>query len=111
MVLTSFRWVDQTFRSEAYPIYREPSGKNLYQNYGSVGSPEIDALLEKATRTTDTAAANKLYNQADAKIWALGHSIPLYQRPQVLAVRSDLANYGAGGLADDDYTKVGWLKK
>ncbi|MER7185434.1 ABC transporter family substrate-binding protein [Streptomyces hyaluromycini] len=108
--LTSFRWVDQTFRSQAYPIYREPSGKNLYENYGSVGSPEIDALLTKAGETTDTTAANKLYNEADAKIWALGHSIPLYQRPQVLAVRSDLANFGATGLASDDYTKVGWLK-
>ena len=109
--LTSFRWVDQIFRSQAYPIYREPSGKNLYQNYGSVGSPEIDALLKKATETTDTTEANKLYNEADAKIWALGHSIPVYQRPQVLAVRSNLANYGASGLADVDYTKVGWLKK
>ncbi|MFF4399248.1 ABC transporter family substrate-binding protein [Streptomyces sp. NPDC001480] len=108
--LTSFRWVDQVFRSEAYPIYRETSGKNLYENYGSVGSPEVDALLEKASRTNDTAAANKLYNEADARIWALGHSIPLYQRPQILAVRSNLANFGAGGLADDDYTKVGWLK-
>ncbi|MFK0103924.1 ABC transporter family substrate-binding protein [Streptomyces sp. NPDC091217] len=108
--ISSFRWVDQTFRSQAYPIYRQPSGKNLYQNYGSVGSPEIDALLKKATETTDTAAANKLYNEADAKIWALGHSIPLYQRPEVLAVRSNLANYGADGLASRDYTKVGWLK-
>ncbi|WP_435835565.1 hypothetical protein [Streptomyces avermitilis] len=34
-----------------------------------------------------------------------------YQRPQVLAVRSNLANYGAGNLADDDFTKVGWLTK
>ncbi|MFD8716462.1 ABC transporter substrate-binding protein [Streptomyces sp. NPDC059629] len=44
------------------------------------------------------------------QIWALGHSIPLYQRPEVLAVRSNLANYGADGLASRDYTKVGWLK-
>lgn len=108
---TSFRWVDQIFRSQAYPIYREPSGGNLYQNYGSVGSPEIDALLKKATETTDTTEANRLYNEADARIWALGHSIPVYQRPQVLAVRSDLANYGASGLANVDYTKVGRLKK
>ncbi|MFC7263166.1 ABC transporter family substrate-binding protein [Streptomyces lutosisoli] len=109
--LVSFRWVDQTFRSEAYPIYRQTSGKNLYENYGSVGSPAIDALLKKAGETTDTTEQAKLYNEADTKIWALGHSIPLYQRPQVLAVRSNLANYGAGGLADDDFTKVGWLKK
>ena len=99
------------FRSEAYPIYRQTSGKNLYENYGSVSSPEIDALLTKASETTDQTAANKLYNQADAKIWELGHSVPLYQRPQILAVRSKLANYGASGLEDRvDYTKVGWLK-
>ncbi|WP_398924808.1 hypothetical protein [Streptomyces sp. Ag109_O5-1] len=66
--------------------------------------------MKSTTETTDTAAANKLYNEADAKIWALGHSIPLYQRPEVLAVRSNLANYGADGLASRDYTKVGWLK-
>ncbi|MCT9077676.1 hypothetical protein [Streptomyces fulvoviolaceus] len=111
---TSFRWVDQTFRSQAYPIHREPSGRNLHQNYGSVGAPEIDALLEKATRTRDTAAANKLYDEAHAKIWELDHSIPLHQRPQVLAVRTDLADladFGAGGPADDDCTKVGRLKK
>ncbi|MFJ2827542.1 ABC transporter family substrate-binding protein [Streptomyces sp. NPDC087263] len=109
--LASFRWVDQVFRSEAYPIYRQVDGKNLYENYGSVGSPEIDTLLKQAAETTDPTEQAKLYNEADTKIWALGHSIPLYQRPQVLAVRSDLANYGAGGLADDDFTKVGWLKK
>jgi peptide/nickel transport system substrate-binding protein len=59
----------------------------------------------------DTTEANKLYNEADAKIWALGHSIPVYQRPQVLAVRSPLADYGASGLAHVDCTKVGRLKK
>ncbi|MEU8982050.1 ABC transporter family substrate-binding protein [Streptomyces sp. NPDC048309] len=109
--LVSFRWVDQVFRSEAYPIYRQAAGKHLYENYGSVGSPEIDALLKQAGEITDPTEQAKLYNQADTKIRALGHSIPLYQRPQVLAVRSNFAHYGAGGLADDDFTKVGWLKK
>ncbi|MFJ7148524.1 hypothetical protein ACIQVT_10020 [Streptomyces sp. NPDC100445] len=36
---------------------------------------------------------------------------PSTSRPQVLAVRSGLANYGANGLADVDCTKVGRLKK
>ncbi|WP_327431590.1 hypothetical protein [Streptomyces sp. NBC_01236] len=81
----------QTFRSEAYPIYRRTSGKNLCENYGSVGSPAIDTLLKKAGETTDTTEQAKLCNEADTKIWALGHSIPLCQRPQVLAVRSNLA--------------------
>jgi peptide/nickel transport system substrate-binding protein len=65
----------------------------------------------RASETTGTTERDKLYDEADTKIWALGHSIPLSQRPQVLAVRSHLAHYGAGALAEDDLTKVGRLKK
>jgi peptide/nickel transport system substrate-binding protein len=65
----------------------------------------------RASGTTDTTERDKVCNEADTKIWALGDSIPLSQRPQVLAVRSNLADYGASGLADDDLTKVGRLKK
>ncbi|WP_030969761.1 ABC transporter family substrate-binding protein [Streptomyces sp. NRRL S-1824] len=109
--LVSFRNVDQVYLTMSYPVYRQPKGKNLFQNFGSVGSPKIDKLLSKAAQTTDRAAAAKLYNEADVEIWKLGHSIELYQRPQIVAVRKDLANYGAEGLASVDYTKVGWLKK
>ncbi|MFE6892839.1 ABC transporter family substrate-binding protein [Streptomyces sp. NPDC057694] len=108
--LTSFRNVDAVFKSTIVPTFLQPQGKNLLQNYGSIGSPKVDALLKKAQRTTDTAEANKLYNDADRELWKLGHSIELYQRPQILAVRSGLANYGAEGLASSDYTKIGWLK-
>lgn len=109
--LTSFRNVDAQYLTSLTPTFRLPKGKNLFQNYGSVGSPEIDALLTEAGRTTDRTKAIALYNQADELIWKLGHSIELYQRPQISAVRKDLANWGAEGLADPDYTKVGWLKK
>jgi peptide/nickel transport system substrate-binding protein len=109
--LTSFRNVDAVYLTMLTPVFLEPQGKNLFQNFGSVGSPEIDTLLKKAGQTTDQAEAIKLYNEADVQIWKLGHSIELYQRPQIVAVQKDLANYGAEGLADTDYTKVGWLKK
>ncbi|MFD5076353.1 ABC transporter family substrate-binding protein [Streptomyces sp. NPDC058371] len=109
--LTSFRNVDAVYLTMLTPVFLKPQGKNLFQNFGSVGSPEIDALLKKAGQTTDQAEAIKLYNEADVEIWKLGHSIELYQRPQIVAVQKDLANYGAEGLADVDYTKVGWLKK
>ncbi|KPH97791.1 ABC-type transporter, periplasmic subunit [Actinobacteria bacterium OK074] len=109
--LTSFRNVDAVFLSMLTPVFVQPQGKNLFQNFGSVGSPEIDALLKKAGQTTNTTEAIKLYNQADTQIWKLAHSIELYQRPQIDAVRKNLANFGAEGLASVDYTKVGWLKK
>ncbi|MFE2377996.1 ABC transporter family substrate-binding protein [Streptomyces sp. NPDC059398] len=109
--LASFRNVDEAYTSKLYPVYQQPKGKNLFQNFGSVGSPKIDALMKKAGEATDHAQSVKLYNEADVEIWKLGHSIELYQRPQILAVRKGLANYGATGLADTDYSKVGWLKK
>ncbi|MCS0605068.1 ABC transporter family substrate-binding protein [Streptomyces sp. LP11] len=109
--LTSFRNVDAVYQSMLTPVFVRPKGGNLFQNFGSVGSPKIDTLLHRAAGTTDPAAAARLYNQADHEIWRLAHSIELYQRPQILAVRKGLANFGAEGLADVDYTKVGWLKK
>lgn len=108
--LVSFRNVDQIFLSQAYEQFQQPDGDNVYGNYGRVTSPELVDLLKKAQVTTDRAEAIKLYNQADALVWQLGHSIPLYQRPQLLAVRKGLANFGAGGLSSDDYNKVGWEK-
>ncbi|OLZ67140.1 hypothetical protein AV521_25070 [Streptomyces sp. IMTB 2501] len=109
--LTSFRNVDAVSPSMLTPVFVRPKDGNLFQNFGSVGSPETDALLKKAGETTDPASATALCNQADAEIWRLAHSIELYQRPQILAVRHGLANYGALGLADIDCTKAGWLKK
>ncbi|MET9697235.1 ABC transporter family substrate-binding protein [Streptomyces sp. NPDC006529] len=108
--LVSFRNVDEAYTSKLIPVFQQPQGGNLFQNFGSVGSPRIDELLKKAGRTTDRGEALRLYNQADAEIFKLGHSIELYQRPAILADRKGLANFGATGLADVDYTKVGWQK-
>jgi peptide/nickel transport system substrate-binding protein len=109
--LTSFRNVDNLFLSQLEPAFRQPQGKNLFQNFGSVGSPQVDKLLQEAGATTDRAKAISLYNQADVLLWQLGNSIELYQRPQIDAVRKGLANFGASGLiTPTDYSKVGWVK-
>jgi peptide/nickel transport system substrate-binding protein len=34
----------------------------------------------------------------------------LFQSPGNVAVRSNLANFGAFGLADADYSKIGFMK-
>jgi peptide/nickel transport system substrate-binding protein len=96
--------------SAILPFYQAPVGDNVFQNFSKLSTPEIDGLLKQAAATLDRDQAIKLYNQADAKIWELGHTVELYQRPQVTAFRKGLANFGASGLADTDYTKVGWEK-
>ncbi|AUG77363.1 Putative peptide ABC transporter substrate-binding protein [Kitasatospora sp. MMS16-BH015] len=90
--------------------FRAPEGDNVFGNYSKLSTPEIDSLLKQAAGTLDPKAADKLYNQADAKIWELGHTLELYQRPSIVAVRKGLANFGAGSLADTDILKVGWQK-
>ncbi|MGW3204632.1 hypothetical protein [Streptomyces sp. NPDC001135] len=51
------------------------------------------------------------YNRADTGVWRLAHSVGLNRRPEILAVRSGLADFGAEGPADIDDTKAGWLAK
>ncbi|MGM9469755.1 ABC transporter family substrate-binding protein [Streptomyces murinus] len=108
--LAIFRFVDLTYPSDVLSIYEQPRGAQSFLNYGRVGDAAVDQLLRRAAGTLDKKRATALYNQADAEIWRLGHDIELYQRPQLMAVREGLANYGIPGLGDLDWTKVGWTK-
>jgi len=104
--LVNFRSVDLLFPSQGVSTYRSDGT----QNFGKIGTPEIDRLLEAAAAETDRSKSTILYNQADALIWQVGHSFPLFQTPQISAVRTGLANFGAFGLlSSKQYVDVGWL--
>ncbi|MET9031144.1 ABC transporter family substrate-binding protein [Nocardia sp. NPDC004168] len=83
---------------------------DLQGNYGRIGSPELNALIEQTVSELDPKKAVELANQVDRKVFEEGHSLPLMQSTGNVAVRADLANYGAPGLASYDYTKIGFLK-
>ncbi|MFG3281864.1 ABC transporter family substrate-binding protein [Streptomyces sp. NPDC048111] len=106
--LAIFRFTDLTYPSQAQAVYRMPRGKQSFQNYGRISDAALDDLLQRASATLDPVAAARLYNQADAEIWRLGHDVELYQRPQMTAVRKGLANFGVPGLGDIDFGTVGW---
>ncbi|MGX7827093.1 ABC transporter family substrate-binding protein [Actinokineospora sp. 24-640] len=82
--------------------------KNVNQNYGRIGSPEINQKLDEANGELDDAKRVALTNEADKLIWEAGHHLPLYQVPGARAVRGTLVNFGAFGVADPDYTKIGF---
>lgn len=84
--------------------------KDLQGNYGRIGSPELNDLIEKTVSELDPNKAIELANQVDRKVFEEGHSVPLLQSPGIAATRANLANYGARGLATYDWTKVGFLK-
>ncbi|HZA10260.1 ABC transporter family substrate-binding protein [Mycobacterium sp.] len=79
-------------------------------NVGKIGSPEIDAKIEQTLSELDPGTARALANELDAMIWDEGFSLPLTQAPGNVGVRSNLANYGPTGLADLNYTAIGFTK-
>ncbi|MGW6119686.1 ABC transporter family substrate-binding protein [Nocardia sp. NPDC055165] len=83
---------------------------DIQGNYGRIGSPELNALIEQTVSELDPVKAKELANQIDRKVFEEGHSLPLFQSPGNVAVRDNLANFGAAGLASYDYTKIGFVK-
>ncbi|MEU2012981.1 ABC transporter substrate-binding protein, partial [Nocardia sp. NPDC019302] len=88
--------------------YYDPS--NWQSNKARIGTPELNALIDQTLAELDPEKAIQLANQCDRMIFEEGYSIPLNQAAGTYAARTDLANYGAFGLASRDYTKVGFLK-
>ena len=107
--MTVFAWLGTPFPiSSSSSIYGEPKGGDIQQNYARIGSPEIDALFAKATSELDVTKARDIANQIDAAIWTEVHSLTLYQRPELVAAKQTLANYGAKGFADVRYENIGF---
>ncbi|MEU6016069.1 ABC transporter family substrate-binding protein [Streptomyces sp. NPDC047515] len=95
------------------PIFAKPvpatDGSLLVeQNYTRVGTDHIDQLFDQAASELDEGAAQDLMKQADARIWAAAGSIPLYQRPQLVATNRKLANVGAFGFGAPHYQDIGF---
>ncbi|MFE6038352.1 ABC transporter family substrate-binding protein [Streptomyces sp. NPDC056452] len=99
--------------TDGRPIFSKPEPATdgsllVEQNYTRVGSDHIDQLFDQAVSELDAEASRDLLKQADARIWAAAGSIPLYQRPQLVAVNKKLANVGAFGFAAPRYEDIGF---
>jgi peptide/nickel transport system substrate-binding protein len=105
--LVQFGWVGGAFPLSALPQIYTSDGDS---NFGRIGNPEIDAKIDQTLSELDPAKARALANQVDTMIWDEGFSLPLFQSPGDLAVRSTLANYGAFGLADPVYPAIGFMR-
>ncbi|MFE6196439.1 ABC transporter family substrate-binding protein [Streptomyces sp. NPDC057838] len=102
--------------TDARPVYAKPvpaadGSLSVEQNYTRVGTDQVDQLFDEAVATLDEGKSRSLIRKADSRIWAAAGSIPLFQRPQLLAARTNLANAGAFGLGTPVYEDMGFLKK
>jgi peptide/nickel transport system substrate-binding protein len=105
--IAQFGWEGNAFPLSALPQIYTSDGDS---NFGRIGNAEIDAKIAQTLSELDQDKARVLANQVDSMIWQEGFNLPLFQSPGNRAVRHDLANYGAPGLADVDYTAIGFMR-
>lgn len=115
--LALYSWPASAFpATDARPIYAKPvpaadGSLSVEQNYTRVGTDQVDQLFDRALSTLDADEERSLIRKADSRIWAAAGSIPLYQRPQLTAVRKTVVNAGAFGFQTPVYEDMGFLKK
>ena len=105
--IAQFAWGGDAFPLSGLTQIYASTGES---NAGKIGSPAIDAKIEQTLEELDPDKARALANELDTAIWAEGFSLPLFQAPGNVAVRGNLANFGAPGLGDVNYTAIGFTK-
>ncbi|WP_246075752.1 ABC transporter family substrate-binding protein [Nonomuraea terrae] len=109
--ITPFAYIGTPFPvSSSYGIYANATDGRWNANFGRTGSAAIDAAMKRASQSLDPARARAATNEADKLIWQEVNVLPLYQRPQNVAVKETLANVGARGFYDLQYENIGFVR-
>jgi peptide/nickel transport system substrate-binding protein len=77
-----FAWVGGPFFGSNRDIYRTGGGSN----FGGYSNAKVDSLLRSAAGALDRSHAVDLYNRADRLISKDAYTLPVFQRPDLLAV-------------------------
>jgi peptide/nickel transport system substrate-binding protein len=85
-----FAWVATPFVSSNQSIYASPAN-GLQQNYSRTGTPQIDTLLSQMVSEPEPAKVADLANQVDSALWAQMATIPLFQKPTIIAYQSSIS--------------------
>lgn len=110
--IVPFSWLGTSFPvSPMRAVYARPHAGRVQQNYSRTGTAAIDAAMDRAIAETDPAKVHDLVNGTDRLIWRQASVLPLYQRPQLVAARADLANMGACGFLEPDYQDIGFTSR
>lgn len=84
-----FAWVQTPFPASAnQPLFSTGGGGN----YGGYSNANVDAWLANSTQTTDTSTQISDLNKADAQISQNAYTLPLYQKPTLIAFYPTLVN-------------------
>ncbi|WP_067791962.1 ABC transporter family substrate-binding protein [Actinomadura formosensis] len=110
--IVPFSWLGTSFPvSPMRAVFARPRGGNVRQNYSRTGTAAIDTAMDRAIAEADPAKIHVLVNRADRLIWRQASVLPLYQRPQLVAARANLANMGACGFSEPAYQDIGFTNR
>ncbi len=105
--IIAFSWIGTPY---PFTSIRQLYGTGQESNYAKLSIDGLDDLLTKIDKEGNDGERIKLANQAAEKIWTAVHTLPLYQRPAFVAVKSSLANYGSFGFGSAKWENVGYVK-
>jgi glutathione transport system substrate-binding protein len=114
--MTVFSWLGSAFPvSSNESIYKKPVPDSkgelqIEQNFTRVGSDQIDQLFHQANAELDKTKQYALGNQIDALLWQEAGVLPMYQRPDLVAVKKGIVNFGAFAYASVVYEDIGYKK-
>ena len=113
-VLTSYNFdiIAFAWMGTAWPLrdIGQIYGTGSDSNFAQLTIPTVDTLIPQIATETDPAKRLTLAQQADQAIWEAVHTLPLYERPSLIATPSNLANFGSWGMAQfpQDWTIIGF---
>ena len=105
--IIAFSWI-----GTPYPFsgLKQIYGTGSESNFAQLSLPEVDELAEQISAEINPEKRIELANEADRIIWENVHTLPLYQRPELIATRRNLANYGAFGMSSIHWENVGFTE-
>lgn len=110
--IVPFSWLGSSFPvSPMRAVFARPRDGRVQQNYSRTGTAAIDTAMDRAIAETDPVKIHVLVNETDRLIWRQASVLPLYQRPQLVAARADLANMGACGFLEPAYQNIGFTSR
>jgi peptide/nickel transport system substrate-binding protein len=105
--MIAFSWIGTPF---PFRGLEQLFGNGSDSNFGFSTIPELDPLFDQLTASVDDTERAAIANQIDNILWEHGHTVPLYQRPDLWASNAELANFGAFGfMLPAIWTDVGYI--
>ncbi len=102
----AFTWVGNQFPYNGLGQWFNPKSSSNFSGYNNA---KVTELIGKIATEMDPAKRDGYVLEAEKMIWEDVQIIPLYQRPEQVAVKAKLGNFGAYGLGTREWESIGWV--